>query len=210
MSQGKNMKQSYTGMRKGLSLMEMLISIVLFGLISTIGYIYYKNYYNTSYAAKQARVYVIVDQATQLSNAFDLYQIKYGEDANNTEELLNSMILSGLPTVPESISNLPWELNTTIIMTPGTSANDMAFTLEVNASTIADALDYCNILNNLAYKDWNTSSAWTDMNSSEELWRDGNKTAPGNNLEFFHCANHDGDTTADKNATFVFVVKTVI
>ena len=208
MSQGKNMKQSYTGMRKGLSLMEMLISIVLFGLISTIGYIYYKNYYNTSYAAKQARVYVIVDQATQLSNAFDLYQIKYGEDANNTEELLNSMILSSLPIVPESVTNLPWELNTTIVMTPGTTANDMAFTLEVNASTTADALDYCNILNNLAYKDWNTSSAWTDMNTSQELWRDGNKTTPGNNLEFFHCAQPLGGS--DNNATLTFVVKTVI
>lgn len=208
MSQGKNMKQSYTGMRKGLSLMEMLISIVLFGLISTIGYIYYKNYYNTSYAAKQARIYVIVDQATQLSNAFDLYQIKFGEDANNTTELLNSMILSGLPIVPESVTNLPWELNTTIVMTPGTTANDMAFTLEVNASTTADALDYCNILNNLAFKDWNTSSTWSDMNTSQELWADGNKTAPGNNLEFFHCAQPLGG--ADKNATLTFVVKTVI
>lgn len=207
MLQGNNMKQSYTGMRKGLSLMEMLIAIVLFGLITSIGYVYYKNYYDTSYAAKQARVYVLVDQATQLKNAFDLYAIKYGTDANNTTELLNANILTGLPLVPTAITTASWELNTTIEMTPGGVADDKAFTLDMNATvtTIGDAEDYCNILNNLAYKDWNSSTATLDINNSLDHWHDGNLTADSQE-EYFHCARN----RADNNLTFVFVAKTTI
>ena len=54
------------GMRKGISLVEMLIAIVLFGVIGTISFIYYKNYYDTSFAAKKLRISVVIDQASQL------------------------------------------------------------------------------------------------------------------------------------------------
>lgn len=202
MSQGKNMKQSYTGMKKGLSLMEMLISIVLFGAISTIGYVYYKNYYDTSRAAKEAKMYVLVDQATQLSNAYDLYAIKYGVDANNTQELLNAGFLTGGPIVPQDFSNGSWELNTTMTMNDTVTADDVAFTLDINTTTLADELTYCQILNGLAYKDWNSSSLMADQNTSRQLWYDGNKTSTSLQ-EYFHCAKQG----ADKNLTLVFVKK---
>ncbi len=65
------MEKSYSGMRKGLSLVEMMIAIVLFGVLSTVGYKYYKNFLYTELAAKQARVAALIDPATQLSNAYE-------------------------------------------------------------------------------------------------------------------------------------------
>lgn len=206
MLQGNNMKKSYTGMRKGLSLMEMLIAIVLFGLITSIGYIYYKNYYDTSYAAKQARVYVIVDQATQLKNAFDLYSIKYGKDANETQTLVDDKLLTAVPITFPTITSGSWDLNHSLNF-DNANSDDAAFTMQINGTGITDAdkLDYCNILNSLAYADWNTSAlrSFSDQNTSQELWFDGNATA-GNNQDYFHCSDSGKDGS---NVLFVFVTK---
>jgi len=49
------MTQNYTGMRKGISLVEMMIAIILFAALSTIGLKYYKNYINTDLQAMKAR-----------------------------------------------------------------------------------------------------------------------------------------------------------
>ncbi|MCW9067662.1 MAG: prepilin-type N-terminal cleavage/methylation domain-containing protein, partial [Sulfurimonas sp.] len=35
-------------MRKGISLMEMLVAIILLGILSSVGFTYYKNYYSTA------------------------------------------------------------------------------------------------------------------------------------------------------------------
>ena len=209
MLKGNNMKKSYTGMRKGLSLMEMLIAIVLFGLITSIGYIYYKNYYDTSYAAKQARVYVVVDQATQLANAYDLYSIKYGIDANTTQLLLDDKLITAIPLTQTALNDDGgvWELNTTVNLNNVGGANDVAFTFDINSTSASDDLDYCNILNRLAYRDWNTT-AGADQNTSVQLWTDGNASTVStyNQQEYFHCSVLTAGTT-DKSYRFVFVKK---
>ena len=41
----RNASKNYRGMRSGISLVEMMIAVILFGVISVVGLKYYKNYY---------------------------------------------------------------------------------------------------------------------------------------------------------------------
>ena len=70
------MKQ-YTGMRKGISLVEMIIAVILFATLAGISVKYYKNFFNTELTAKKARVAALLDQAAQMSNAYDAYLGEY-------------------------------------------------------------------------------------------------------------------------------------
>jgi prepilin-type N-terminal cleavage/methylation domain-containing protein len=53
MIQGSNMTRGRKGMRKGISLVEMLIAIILFGTISMISFKYAANFYDTKLASKK-------------------------------------------------------------------------------------------------------------------------------------------------------------
>ncbi len=159
MIQGSNMAQGSKGMRKGLSLMEMLIAIILFGIISQVGYSYYKNYMDTSLAAKQAKVATVVDQATQLRNALELYNVKFGQDATeSTDGTLNELVLQRIITeVPGSIPSMSatgWSVSkATDIDITATALEDLFLTYPIDATGIAanDSLDYCNAVNNLSF-----------------------------------------------------------
>lgn len=151
----------YNGKRKGISLVEMTIAVILFGVLSTIGMLYYKSLFNIDLTAKKARVAALMDQAHQLSGAYDVYTAQFGvaptatdlSDLNST----NSMILTELPIRIREMSTSGWELNvsTGII---GTSDKALQFTIDLNG-TVSPRTDdelYCAIFNH----EINTSASY--------------------------------------------------
>jgi prepilin-type N-terminal cleavage/methylation domain-containing protein len=191
------------GMRSGLSLMEMLISIVLFGLLSTMSFKYYKNYYDTSFAAKQARIYVIIDQAGQLNNAFELYTTKNGKDPEDVNALVQDKILTAIPATQPLISNAGWvlDLNRSVsafsdIRWADNNGSDVVFYLSMadgNASD-ADKMDYCNILTNAADTNWELNNTRAETNTSYEHWHAGRTS-------FFCDTNMTTDRANESNST---------
>ena len=197
-----NMTRGHKGMRKGISLVEMLIAIVLFGIIGTISYTYYKNYYDVSFAAKKLRIYTIVDQAAQLSNAFDLYNTKNGADPVTVQELVDDKILTAIPASQPFVTGGQWRLEQNL--TIDTTATGTAFIYDLNSSvsTNQDKLDYCNILNNTAHNTWSLDSADTDIDTIAATWTVGDANI-SSELEFFHCADNNGTSTYDYQLVFV-------
>ena len=197
MIHGSIMTSGQKGMRKGISLVEMLVAVVLFGIIGSISYTYYKNYYDTSYAAKQLRVYTVVDQAAQLSNAFDLYNTKNGVDPVTVDDLVNDKILTQVPVQQSAMTDGGWRLeqNSTV----DTTATGVTFIYDINSSTASakDKLDYCNILNEVAHSSWELNTTRTDyagatykLMSKMYNLGDNNDTSE---FEYFHCT--EGNTT---------------
>jgi prepilin-type N-terminal cleavage/methylation domain-containing protein len=201
-------------MRKGISLVEMLIAIVLFGVISAIGYGYYKNYYNVTLAAKQARMAAIIDQATQISNAYDLYEAKTGEKPITIASLSadNIRILTKVPDMFLEITTSGWKIaadaggDAAALEIDGgaTATNDIAFIYKINNAGLspAEELEYCNILNNIADSGWNLNSPLAaatvgSVGSAEDMYATGT-----NNLKNMFCYNNGADLvlTFVKNA----------
>src|SRR3989339_905444 len=147
------MKQ-YTGMRKGISLVEMIVAVILFATLSAIGIKYYKNFFNTELTAKKARVAALLDQGAQMSNAYDAYIVQVGTIANLDTNLTefddaNVSILSRLPVAIAGMATGnadgtgAWELNTT-------TGIALQYKLDMNAtgrSTTSDDEQYCAIIN---------------------------------------------------------------
>src|SRR3989339_143077 len=151
MVHGSSVNRGFKGMRKGISLVEMLIAVVLFGVISTIGYKYYKNFYNTTLAAKQARISAIIDQATQISNAYDLYVAKIGAVPTLITDLsdVDVKILTETPTKIPEISATGWAIKTNSALDDAV-LDDVTFSYVTDGTaSAADKLEYCNILNNI-------------------------------------------------------------
>ena len=168
MKQGSNMTGNRQGMRKGISLMEMLVAIILLGILSSVGFTYYKNYYDTSLAAKQIKVAIVLDQAAQLKNALELYNVKTGIDAVTTIDgntstgidllVAQSIITSNPAPVPDMttdgwrVSTDVSDLNSTFLTTQNdTDLNDQFLTYDLDGTaTGSDRQDFCNALNNIA------------------------------------------------------------
>jgi len=186
MIQGSNMTRGHKGMRKGISLIEMLVAIVLFGIIGTISYTYYKNYYDTSFAAKQLRIYTVVDQAAQLSNAFDLYNTKIGVDPTTVDQLVDQRILTQVPVKQPFVTNTGWVLEENLTIVTGDNTG-VAFRYAIDGNNSnTDKLDYCNILNQTADTAWPLTSTDSDQASIATRWAEGNASV-SSEMEFFHC-----------------------
>jgi prepilin-type N-terminal cleavage/methylation domain-containing protein len=103
------MKQ-YTGMRKGISLVEMTIAIVLFAALAAIGLKYTKVYLNTDLQAKKARVAAATDQASQLVQAYQIYKTEMGVEPTSINDFNgSSSILTTWPTKIKEMSTTGWE-----------------------------------------------------------------------------------------------------
>ena len=203
----EKMTQGHNGMRKGISLVEMLVAIVLFGIIGTIGYTYYKNYYNTSFAGKQVRIYTLVEQA---SNAYDLYLAKHGNVPTDINAMVQDKILTEIPAAMPGLTTVGWKLEDNISTSTSSDNNDTsAFTYIMDANlTNQTKLDYCNILNNVAWSDWELNNTDDEINGSSDFYAHG--TAGAGELEYFHCADSNdtidaGLSAADHNFTFFFL-----
>ena len=165
-------RRNYRGMRSGLSIVEMMVAVILFGVISTIGYKYSKNFYDVNLASKQALVASVVDQATQLSNAYDIYETKTGSAPTAVADLSaeDVRILKETPPPIAAISD-NWVLKTDLEIDDDGDADDIAFTYPINQpGTDAEKLEYCNVLNNIANSGWKYNAPYNaadDANTEE-------------------------------------------
>ena len=138
------------GMRKGISLVEMTIAVILFGVISTIALLYYRSLFNIDLTAKKARVAALMDQAYQLSGAYDVFQAQmgYSPSISDLSEFNDTrvLILKRLPKDIIEMTSTGWELNTT------TPLNRPAFLFPIDLNgtsynSLADDDLYCAIYN---------------------------------------------------------------
>jgi len=147
------MSYPYNGRRKGISLVEMTIAVILFAVLSTIALLYYKSLFNIDLTAKKARVAALMDQGYQLSGAYDVYSAQFGKaptlqnlyDFNAT----NVAILTELPRVIKELTTIGWELNTSFSAVTG-SPIAFQFALDLNGSdwnSTSDDEKYCAIYN---------------------------------------------------------------
>jgi type II secretory pathway pseudopilin PulG len=140
----------YNGKRKGISLVEMTIAVILFGLLSAIALFYYRSLFNIDLTAKKARVAALMDQAYQLSGAYDIFVAQQGvapSVANLSEfNATNVLILRNLPRNIKEMTSIGWELNTSIVNgRPG-----FTFPIDLNSTswnTLGDDDLYCAIFN---------------------------------------------------------------
>ena len=144
------MTQNYTGMRKGISLVEMMIAIILFAALSTIGLKYYKNYINTDLQAMKARSAAAMEEASQLTAAYKLFTTQYGALTTITE--LNATatpVLTGIPLAITEMTTAGWDYNTSF-GTAGLKGFHMP--LDRNSTATSDE-QYCALWN----KEFNAS-----------------------------------------------------
>ena len=150
------MKRHYTGMKKGISLVEMIIAIILFAALATIGLKYTKLYINTDLQAMKARVAAATDQATQLTQAYTIYKTETGNEPTAITDLNDTVnkIMNDIPGIIKEMSVNGWELNTST----GTGGRNMAFQMKLDLNgtvngTTADE-QYCALWN----REFNTST----------------------------------------------------
>lgn len=155
------MTQKYTGMRKGISLVEMTIAIVLFAVLAAVGLKYSKVFLNTDLQAKKARVAAATDQAGQLVQAYQIYKTEVGVEPTSINDFNgSSSILTKWPTKITEMSTNGWELNTST----GLAGTGVAFQMKLdkNVST-TDKIDaiHCAVFN----REFNTSQDLNVTNS---------------------------------------------
>lgn len=168
---------SYNGKRKGISLVEMTIAVILFAVLSTIALLYYKSLFNVDLTAKKARIAALMDQGYQLSGAYDIYVAQYGRsptlqnlyDFNAT----NVAILTQLPRVIKELSTIGWELNSSYPNLNG-APTVFTFALDLNGSNAdwnasRDDDQYCAIYNHEinTSMDINVSTSNMDFGSAQ-------------------------------------------
>lgn len=139
--------KKYTGMRKGVSLVEMTIAIVLFAALAAIGLKYSKIYLNTDLQAKKARVAAATDQASQLVQAYQIYKTETGLEPTSINDFNgSSAILTEWPTMIKEMTTAGWELNTST----GLAGTGVAFQMKLDKNlTATDTVDavHCAIFN---------------------------------------------------------------
>ncbi len=154
------MTRPYTGIRNGISLIEMIIAVILFAALSAISIKYYKNFFNTELTAKKGRVAALLDQGAQMSNAYDTYMVQVGTNTNLDINLTqlddgNISILTRLPTAITGMATGlndgtgAWEFNNSTGIT-GTSGVALQYKLDMNTTNTnqtADDEQYCAIIN---------------------------------------------------------------
>jgi prepilin-type N-terminal cleavage/methylation domain-containing protein len=159
-----NIKGNFSNkkMRKGLSLVEMMIAVILFGVMSMVGFKYYKSFYNSGDITKKTNLGAVVDQASQLSNAYDIYEIQVGVSPSKIEDLVasNIQVMSSIPEGIEAMTgdsnaSVSWKLVRTADVDG--SANDVAFVYPLG--TTDDQRKYCQLFNNIVNNTLSTSAA---------------------------------------------------
>lgn len=136
------MTQNYTGMKKGISLVEMVIAIILFATLATITLKYTKSYLDTDIQAKKARVAALIEQAAQLVQAHQIYKVDMGEDADVIGDLNGT--LTSLPTIITEIGTANWAENNATAITN----HPTAFTFNItDAASDTKGEQYCALFN---------------------------------------------------------------
>jgi prepilin-type N-terminal cleavage/methylation domain-containing protein len=148
-------------MRKGISLVEMIIAIVLFAALAAIGLKYAKTYLNTDLQAKKARVAALTDQANQLLQAYTVYKSETGLEPTHINDLNGtSSILHAIPTqITEMSTTAGWQFATDY---NGSGRSAFYFVIDLNGTTSGTKSDeeYCALFN----REFNTS---TELNVTD-------------------------------------------
>lgn len=145
------MVHPYNGKRKGISLVEMTIAVILFGLLSAIALFYYRSLFNIDLTAKKARVAALMNQAYQLSGAYDIFVAQQGVAPSVVDlsefNATNVLILRSLPRDIREMTTTGWELNVSAVA--GRPA--FLFPIDLNGTGGWDVLSdddlYCAIFN---------------------------------------------------------------
>lgn len=144
------MVHPYNGKRKGISLVEMTIAVILFGLLSAIALFYYRSLFNIDLTAKKARVAALMNQAYQLSGAYDIFVAQEGRAPLLSDlsefNATNVLILRSLPKDIREMTSTGWELNLSAVA--GRPA--FLFPIDLNSTsytTLPDDDLYCAIFN---------------------------------------------------------------
>ena len=138
------MAHTYTGMRKGISLVEMMIAVILFAALATIGLKYSKSFINTDLQAMKARVGAAMEQGSQLTTAYKLFTTQYGvlptyADLNATA----TPIMTATPNIITEMSLLGWDYNSS---TGAGTGKGFTMKIDANQTALSDAT-YCAIWN---------------------------------------------------------------
>ena len=138
------MTQAYTGMRRGISLVEMMIAVILFAALATIGLKYSKLFINTDLQALKARAAAAMEQGTQLTSAYKLFTTQYGplstiNDLNATA----TPVMTALPNRIVEMSKLGWDYNSS---TGAGTGKGFTMKIDANQTALSDAT-YCAIWN---------------------------------------------------------------
>ncbi|MFA6188750.1 MAG: hypothetical protein WC680_05680 [Sulfuricurvum sp.] len=188
------MTQNYTGMRKGISLVEMIIAIILFATLAVISLKYTKQYLNTDIQAKKARIAAVTNQATQLTQAYDIYVAEKGIAPAAIGDLNgSSAIMSAIPTVPTEVG-AAWTLNTAT----GITAYPNAFELLITTSTTNSDEQYCALFN----REFNSS---VDLNVTE-----GNLIYDAATTALAYTASGNKKAFCHSNATNIFKIVVLV
>ena len=164
-------------MRKGISLVEMIIAIILFAALAAIGLKYSKLYLNTDLQAKKARVAALTDQANQLVQAYTVYKNETGLEPSSINDLNGtSSILHAIPTqITEMSTSAGWQF---AMDYNGSGKSAFYFVIDLNGTTTGTKSDeeYCALFN----REFNTSFELnvtdgqlfgdTDANTTKETW----------------------------------------
>lgn len=148
------MVHPYNGKRKGISLVEMTIAVILFGLLSAIALFYYRSLFNIDLTAKKARVAALMNQAYQLSGAYDIFVAQEGRAPSLADlsefNASNVLILRSLPKDIREMTTTGWELNTSITAAVNGRPGYL-FPIDLNGTGGWDVLTdddlYCAIFN---------------------------------------------------------------
>jgi prepilin-type N-terminal cleavage/methylation domain-containing protein len=191
--------------KKALSLVEMMIAVILFGVMSMVGFKYYKSFYNSGDITKKTNLGAVIDQASQLSNAFDIYEIQVGKSPTNINNLIASNV-NILTSIPEGIQAITgdantsrtWKLTYNGMDIGGSNSYDTAFVYPVAeaVSPTDDHKKYCRLFNNIVN---NTLSIDANIQSTF-------KNGYSNVSTIAFCATHDSGASAitdDNNMTII-------
>ncbi|MEA1918090.1 MAG: hypothetical protein U9N42_11270 [Campylobacterota bacterium] len=115
---------------------------------------YSTNFYDTTLTAKKARVASLIEQGTQLSNAYDIYTIQTGAAPTALGDLSDVAvkILTQTPT-PITEMGTTWAYSTAADLASGQNGavaggSDTVYYFDLSASS-ADYAEYCAIVNNM-------------------------------------------------------------
>jgi hypothetical protein len=157
----------------------MTIAVILFGVLSTIAMLYYKSLFNIDLTAKKARIAALMDQAYQLSGAYDVFVAQQGVSPSLTDlsefNASNILILRSLPRDIREMTTTGWELNLSAV--GGRPAFKFPIDLNgTNYQTLKDDDLYCAIfnheLNSSIELNVTNDMPFLDANSSYTLYGD--------------------------------------
>jgi prepilin-type N-terminal cleavage/methylation domain-containing protein len=132
-------------MRKGISLVEMMIAVILFAVLATTTVKYGMNYINTGLQGMKARTAAAMEQASQLTTGYKLYKTQYGTPTTiNDLNASTTMVMTSLPNAITEMSLLGWDLNTST----GITGSGYAFYMNLDGNNSAiEAAQYCALWN---------------------------------------------------------------